>query len=111
MYRKESAKMFAILLHMMKGTPYIYQGEELGMTNCPIDDISEAKDIETINMYNERISSGFTKRKSWNQSMRKEETMLGRLCNGTPVNMLGLLLEFHGFESTQIIKKSMQKKR
>ena len=60
-YRKESAKMFAILLHMMKGTPYIYQGEELGMTNCPIDDISEAKDIETINMYNERISSGFTK--------------------------------------------------
>ncbi len=61
MYRKESAKMFAILLHMMKGTPYIYQGEELGMTNCPIDDIAEAKDIETINMYNERISSGFTK--------------------------------------------------
>ena len=60
-YRKESAKMFAILLHMMKGTPYIYQGEELGMTNCPIDDIAEAKDIETINMYNERISSGFTK--------------------------------------------------
>ena len=53
--------MFAILLHMMKGTPYIYQGEELGMTNCPIDDIAEAKDIETINMYNERISSGFTK--------------------------------------------------
>ncbi|MGC3124534.1 glucohydrolase, partial [Enterococcus faecalis] len=41
--------------------PYIYQGEELGMTNCPIDDIEEAKDIETITMYNERITTRFTK--------------------------------------------------
>ena len=60
-YRTISGKMLAIYLHFMQGTPYIYQGEELGMTNCPIDDIAEAKDIETINMYNERISSGFTK--------------------------------------------------
>jgi len=60
-YRVESAKMFAILLHMMKGTPYIYQGEEIGMTNYPITDISEANDIETINMYNERIQKGYTK--------------------------------------------------
>ncbi|MEK5278215.1 MULTISPECIES: glycoside hydrolase family 13 protein [Paenibacillus] len=60
-YRVESAKMFAILLHLMKGTPYIYQGEELGMTNYPIQDISEAQDIETINMYHERIGQGYTK--------------------------------------------------
>jgi glucan 1,6-alpha-glucosidase len=60
-YRIESAKMLAILLHMMKGTPYIYQGEEIGMTNTPISDISEAKDIETINMYNERLEQGYTK--------------------------------------------------
>lgn len=60
-YRKESAKMLAILLHLMKGTPYIYQGEEIGMTNYPIQDISEAQDIETINMYHERISQGYTK--------------------------------------------------
>lgn len=60
-YRVESAKMFAILLHMMKGTPYIYQGEEIGMTNYPISDISEAEDIETINMYHERIEKGYTK--------------------------------------------------
>ena len=52
--------MFAILLHMMKGTPYIYQGEEIGMTNYPIKDISEAQDIETINMYHERLTLGFT---------------------------------------------------
>lgn len=59
-YHKESAKLFAILLHMMKGTPYIYQGEEIGMTNYPISNISEAEDIETINMYNERIKQGYS---------------------------------------------------
>ena len=58
-YRRQSAKMFAILLHMMKGTPYIYQGEEIGMTNYPIADISEADDIETINMYHERLAEGY----------------------------------------------------
>ncbi|MEK3713428.1 glycoside hydrolase family 13 protein [Paenibacillus sp. FSL R7-0333] len=60
-YRVQSAKMFAILLHLMKGTPYIYQGEELGMTNYPIQDISEAQDIEAINMYHERIGQGYAK--------------------------------------------------
>lgn len=60
-YRVESAKMLAILLHMLKGTPYIYQGEEIGMTNTPISDISEAKDIETINIYNERLEQGYAK--------------------------------------------------
>lgn len=60
-YRVESAKAFAILLHFMKGTPYIYQGEEIGMTNTPISDISEANDIETINMYHERLEKGYSK--------------------------------------------------
>ncbi len=59
--RVTSAKMLAILLHMMKGTPYIYQGEEIGMTGTPIHDISEADDIETINMYNERLAQGYPK--------------------------------------------------
>ncbi|MGX7024390.1 glycoside hydrolase family 13 protein [Vagococcus hydrophili] len=60
-YRVESAKSFAILLHMMKGTPYIYQGEEIGMTNYPVSSIDEVEDIESVNMYHERISQGFTK--------------------------------------------------
>lgn len=60
-YRVESAKMLAILLHMQKGTPYIYQGEEIGMTNTAITDISQAKDIETINMYHERLANGYAK--------------------------------------------------
>lgn len=60
-YRVESAKMLAILLHMQKGTPYIYQGEEIGMTNTAISDISQARDIETINMYHERLANGYAK--------------------------------------------------
>lgn len=60
-YRVESAKMFAILLHNMQGTPYIFQGEEIGMINTPIENISEANDIETLNIYNERINLGYDK--------------------------------------------------
>ncbi|MDN6728628.1 MAG: glycoside hydrolase family 13 protein [Alkalibacterium gilvum] len=59
-YRERSAKMFAILLHLMKGTPYIYQGEEIGMTNQPISDIKEAEDIESINLYYERLDQGYS---------------------------------------------------
>jgi glucan 1,6-alpha-glucosidase len=61
-YRVESAKMLAIILHLMKGTPYIYQGEETGMTNYPISDISEVDDIESINMYNERLEQGYSRK-------------------------------------------------
>lgn len=59
-YRVESAKMLAILLHGMQGTPYIYQGEELGMTNVQYE-IEEYRDIETLNVYQERIEQGYTK--------------------------------------------------
>lgn len=59
-YRVESAKLFAILLHLMKGTPYIYQGEEIGMTNRTIASIDEVDDIESINMYNERLAEGYS---------------------------------------------------
>lgn len=54
-YRKESAKMLATLLHTLKGTPFIYQGEELGMTNVAFPDISHYRDIETLNMYRENV--------------------------------------------------------
>ncbi|WP_122645632.1 glycoside hydrolase family 13 protein [Enterococcus mediterraneensis] len=60
-YRVESGKMFAILLHMMKGTPYIYQGEEIGMTNRPITDVSQVEDIESVNMYHEWLELGHDK--------------------------------------------------
>lgn len=56
-FRELSAKMLATILHGMQGTPYIYQGEELGMTNACLD-ISECKDIETLNLYHERMQAG-----------------------------------------------------
>ncbi|PEA52696.1 glucohydrolase [Bacillus pseudomycoides] len=54
-YRILSAKMLATVLHMMKGTPYIYQGEEIGMTNVQFASIDEYRDIETLNMYREKV--------------------------------------------------------
>ncbi|MFP3126072.1 alpha-glucosidase [Ectobacillus funiculus] len=56
-YRVESAKMLGTFLHMMQGTPYIYQGEEIGMTNVKFD-ISEYNDLEIHNIYRERVLEG-----------------------------------------------------
>lgn len=57
-YRKESGKMLATLLHTLQGTPYIYQGEELGMTNVRFASIESYKDIETLNMFAEQLAAG-----------------------------------------------------
>lgn len=59
-YRVKSAKMLAACLHFMQGTPYIYQGEEIGMTNVAFTSLEDYRDIETINMYHERKLLGFT---------------------------------------------------
>lgn len=58
-YRVESAKMLATYLHGLQGTPYIYQGEELGMTNIRLP-IAEYEDIETRNLYAERKEAGYS---------------------------------------------------
>lgn len=57
-YREISAKMLGTCLHMMQGTPYIYQGEELGMTNYPFTSLEEFRDIESINAYHEMTEKG-----------------------------------------------------
>lgn len=57
-YREISAKMLATCLHMMQGTPYVYQGEELGMTNYPFTSLEEFRDIESINAYHELTEKG-----------------------------------------------------
>ncbi len=61
-YRELSAKMLATILHMQMGTPYIYQGEEIGMTNVYFDNIDDYRDIELLNMYKERIDAGYDKK-------------------------------------------------
>ena len=57
-WRERSAKMLATCLHMMKGTPYIYQGEELGMTNCRWESLDEIDDIESIGNVRSHIANG-----------------------------------------------------
>jgi oligo-1,6-glucosidase len=54
-YRVESGKMLATFLHMLQGTPYVYQGEEIGMTNVKFESIADYRDIETVNMYKDYV--------------------------------------------------------
>ena len=57
-YRRESAKLLATLLLTMRGTPCLYQGSELGMTNIQLEDIRDHRDLETLNMYEEWVAAG-----------------------------------------------------
>jgi oligo-1,6-glucosidase len=54
-YRVQSAKLLGTFLHMLQGTPYVYQGEEIGMTNVRFPSIDDYRDIETLNMYREFV--------------------------------------------------------
>ncbi|GIT81487.1 oligo-1,6-glucosidase [Leifsonia sp. LS1] len=54
-HRVASAKALGTVLHLLRGTPYVYQGEELGMTNVPFDTIDDFRDIETLNHYAEAV--------------------------------------------------------
>jgi len=57
-YRVRSATMLGTVLHLHRGTPYVYQGEELGMTNAPFTSIDDFRDIESINHYKEAVAAG-----------------------------------------------------
>ncbi|GGF73544.1 alpha-glucosidase [Paenibacillus albidus] len=57
-YRVQSATMLGTLLHTLKGTPYIYQGEEIGMTNVKFPVLEDYQDIETLNMYRDKVTGG-----------------------------------------------------
>ena len=59
-YREKSAKALAIYLHLLKDTPYIYQGEEIGMTNFPIMSYEEINDIESRKVYQQRKKQGYS---------------------------------------------------
>ncbi len=54
-FRVESAKLLATFTHMLQGTPYVYQGEEIGMTNVAFDSIEDYRDVETLNIYKEVV--------------------------------------------------------
>ena len=59
-HHADSAKMLATVLHFLRGTPFVYQGEESGMTNVPFTEIGQYRDIETLNMYQEHVAAGLT---------------------------------------------------
>ncbi|KXY29659.1 alpha,alpha-phosphotrehalase [Bacillus sp. FSL K6-0067] len=60
-YRNESAKMLATAMHMLQGTPYIYQGEEIGMTNPKFESIEQYRDVESLNIYDIKLEEGLLK--------------------------------------------------
>lgn len=70
-YHKESAKMLATTLHMMRGTPYIFQGEEIGMTDPNFDSISDYRDVETLNIYKIKKEEGIDEKAILNIIKRK----------------------------------------
>lgn len=57
-YRVKSAKMLGTMLHFMQGTPYIYEGEEIGMTNAHFQSLSDYQDLETINIFKQLVTDG-----------------------------------------------------
>lgn len=99
-YREVSGKMLAIYLHFMQGTPYIYQGEEIGMVNYPVSDIREIDDIESRRMYQERSLQGYSNeeiinsinakgRDNGRHPMQWEEEENAGFTTGTPWLKLG----------------------
>ncbi|MFB5559734.1 alpha,alpha-phosphotrehalase [Bacillus cereus] len=60
-YRNESAKMLATAMHMLQGMPYIYQGEEIGMTNPKFESIEQYRDVESLNIYDIKLKEGLSK--------------------------------------------------
>ncbi len=79
-YREKSAKALAILLHLMRGTPYIYQGEEIGMTNYPFERLTELDDIESLNYAREALDHGIAE-----ETLMDQIRMIGRDNARTPM--------------------------
>ncbi|WP_026506808.1 glycoside hydrolase family 13 protein [Butyrivibrio sp. MC2013] len=71
-YRELSAKMLGTCLHMMKGTPYVYEGEELGMTNCPWNSLDEINDIDSLNNVRQNIAKGLIREEDAIEIMRRQ---------------------------------------
>ena len=94
-YWKKSAKMLGTVIHMLRGTPYIYQGEEIGMTNAYFDNISQYRDVESTNYHKILMNSGLSdeeamkvvmerSRDNGRTPMQWSDEINGGFCKGTP---------------------------
>ncbi len=79
-YRRRSAKLLATLLLTLRGTPYVYQGDEIGMTNAPFESLEDFRDVETINDVQERVAAGADR-----ETLLEQHRALGRDNARTPM--------------------------
>lgn len=105
-YRQESAKMVATAMHLLKGTPYVYQGEEIGMLNAGFDTIEDFQDVETLRIYEERMKArneeikvmeGITyqSRDNARTPMQWEDSLNSGFTKGTPWMKMGKHTHIH----------------
>lgn len=100
--RVKSAKALALLLHLHRGTPYIYEGEELGMTNMHFTSLSQLRDLESINLYHQRIQAG----QSTPEKMMASINRVGRDNARTPMQWDDS--KYAGFEDADAVEKGGQ---
>ena len=89
-YRKQGAEMLATMIHLNRGTPYIYMGEEIGMIDPDFDSIADYVDIECLNAYHLLLGKGLSKKKLSAGSKPNQEIIHVHRCSGQPMKMLGL---------------------
>lgn len=110
-YRVTAAKMLAMVLHGMQGTPYIYQGEEIGMTNPHFSSISDYRDVESHNMFIERAAQGQSRTNCWRSSPASRATTAARRCRGTPARTVASATVSRGSALAIITRRSTSRRR
>ena len=95
-YWKKSAKMLATVVHTLRGTPYIYQGEEIGMTNTYFHEIEKYRDVETLNYYNILLNQGYTKEETMKIIMERSRDNAELQCSGVLKKMQDFQMELLG---------------
>ena len=89
--------MLATMTHFQKGTPYVYQGEELGMTNAYMENIADYRDIESLNAYKELTTKENIPAKTVMGYIKQlDVTMHVHQCSGTHLTMAALHRAHHG---------------
>ena len=108
---RTAAKMLGTVLHMHRGTPYVYQGEELGMTNAPFARIEDFRDIESLNHYAEAVAEGADADDVLSACARWAATTRARRCSGTPARTRGSRPASRGSASIRTTSRSTPRPR